>query len=75
MDLGLKGKIALVTASSTGLGFATALQLAQEGAKVVLCSRSQERVDAAAASLQKLVPETAVLKTAVVAKLMLATFP
>jgi 3-oxoacyl-[acyl-carrier protein] reductase len=39
MDLGLDGKVALVTASSKGLGRASALALSQEGAKVVLCAR------------------------------------
>jgi 3-oxoacyl-[acyl-carrier protein] reductase len=42
MDLGLKNLVALVTASSKGLGRATAMQLAREGAKVVLCARGQE---------------------------------
>ena len=42
MDLGLEGKVALVTASSKGLGRASALALSQEGAKVVLCARDEE---------------------------------
>ena len=45
MDLGLTGRVALVTASSKGLGRATAQALSQEGAKVVMCARNQE-VDA-----------------------------
>lgn len=52
MDLGLKDKIALVAASSTGLGFAAALELAREGAKVAICSRSQEKLDEAVARLR-----------------------
>ena len=48
MDLGLKGKRAVVGGSSQGLGFAAALELAREGARVVLNSRSQEAADAAA---------------------------
>ena len=40
MDLGLSKKVALVAASSTGLGYATARQLAREGASVAICSRS-----------------------------------
>lgn len=51
MDLGLKGKVALVAASSGGLGYATALQLAKEGAKVMLTSRSEERLASAAANI------------------------
>ena len=42
MDLGLKDVVALVTASSKGLGRATAVQLAREGAKVVISARGQE---------------------------------
>ncbi len=40
MDLGLKNKIAFVTASSQGLGKAVALELAKEGAHVVICGRN-----------------------------------
>ena len=53
MDLGLKGKVALVTGASSGLGYATALVLAQEGAKVVMSSRSQAKLDEAAAQIQQ----------------------
>jgi len=48
MDLGLKGKIALVTGASRGLGFATVSTLAREGCRVAVNSRSQENADAAA---------------------------
>ena len=40
MDLGLTGKVAVVTGATKGLGFATATILAQEGAKVVICGRT-----------------------------------
>ena len=40
MDLGLKGKVALVAGASRGLGAATARELAREGATVVMCGRS-----------------------------------
>ena len=39
MDLGLKGRVAIVAASSRGLGKACAKELAREGAKVVICAR------------------------------------
>src|SRR5689334_14035734 len=48
MKLGLEGKVALVTAASKGLGFASALGLAAEGAKVAICSRSEEGITTAA---------------------------
>jgi 3-oxoacyl-[acyl-carrier protein] reductase len=46
MDLGLKDLVALVTASSKGLGRATALQLAREGARVVICARGTDALHA-----------------------------
>ena len=39
MELGLTGKVAAVTGGSEGIGRATVLRLAQEGAKVALCAR------------------------------------
>jgi 3-oxoacyl-[acyl-carrier protein] reductase len=54
MDLGLKNKTALVTGASRGLGFAVALGLAQEGCRVVVNSRSQERADNAAQRINTL---------------------
>ncbi len=47
MDLGLKGRVALVLASSQGLGKASALSLAGEGAHVVICARRKEPLLAA----------------------------
>src|SRR5689334_21760382 len=47
MDLGLKGRKALVTGSTAGIGFATALALAREGAHVVVNGRTEARVHAA----------------------------
>ncbi len=41
MDLGLRGKVALVTAASKGMGRACALGLAAEGARVVMCARNE----------------------------------
>ena len=46
MDLGISGRVALVTASSKGLGRASALALADEGCKVVVCARGEEALRA-----------------------------
>lgn len=48
MELGLSNRVAAIAASSQGLGFATALELAREGAVVSICSRDRGRIDAAA---------------------------
>lgn len=48
MDLGLNGKIALVAASSKGLGKAVATRLAREGARLVMCARGREDLEATA---------------------------
>ena len=52
MDLGLNGKVALVTASSKGLGKASALALAREGARVTICARTEADLEAAAEEIQ-----------------------
>jgi len=56
MDLGLKGKRALVTGSTAGIGFAVAESLAREGARVIVNGRTSGRVDEALAKLRKSVP-------------------
>jgi 3-oxoacyl-[acyl-carrier protein] reductase len=53
MELGLKGKRAIVMAASRGLGYASALGLAREGCKLIVCSRDQARIEAAAAAIKK----------------------
>lgn len=53
MELGLKGKIAVVTGGSDGIGRATALRLAREGADVAVCARRQAPLDQTAAELRK----------------------
>ena len=52
MDLGLSGKVALVAAASKGLGKASALALAREGARVTVCARTQADLDAAAREIE-----------------------
>jgi 3-oxoacyl-[acyl-carrier protein] reductase len=47
MDLGIRGKKAIVVASSKGIGRAVALRLAMEGLDVTICSRSRESLEAA----------------------------
>jgi 3-oxoacyl-[acyl-carrier protein] reductase len=51
MDLGLDGKVALVTGASKGLGRAIAAELVAEGARVAIASHSRERIEAAAAAI------------------------
>jgi 3-oxoacyl-[acyl-carrier protein] reductase len=53
MDLGIKGKVAMVAAASQGLGFAIAKSLAAEGALVSIAARKQEAICAAAARMQE----------------------
>src|SRR6516162_2944529 len=53
MDLGLRGKVALVAAASKGLGRATAEELAAEGAKLAICSRDEEAIEAVGGEIAK----------------------
>lgn len=55
MDLGLRNKVALVAGSSRGLGYATAMLFAQEGAKVAINGRDESRLEDAR---QKIVAQT-----------------
>jgi 3-oxoacyl-[acyl-carrier protein] reductase len=52
MELGLDGRVALVMGASKGLGRGVAEALAREGAQVAIASRSRERIEAAAASIE-----------------------
>lgn len=52
MDLGIKGKVALVAAASQGLGRATAEELAAEGASLILCARTNETLQQACAEIR-----------------------
>jgi len=47
MELGLKNKVAFVAASSQGLGKSVALELAQEGANIIICGRNKENLEKA----------------------------
>src|SRR6185437_4067737 len=53
MDLGLDGKVALVAASSKGLGRASALVLAREGVRVTICARTDADLKAAAGIIRQ----------------------
>ena len=53
MDLGLKQRVALVAASSQGLGKAVAMGLAKEGARLALCARTESTLTAAAGEIRR----------------------
>lgn len=51
MDLGIKGKIAVVTGGGTGIGNAIARTFHDEGATVIINGRSRDKIEAAAAAI------------------------
>ncbi|QKG26624.1 SDR family NAD(P)-dependent oxidoreductase [Actinomadura verrucosospora] len=56
MDLGLTGRVAMVAAATSGLGLAAARELAAAGADVAICGRDPDRLDRAAAEIDKAGP-------------------
>jgi NAD(P)-dependent dehydrogenase (short-subunit alcohol dehydrogenase family) len=60
MDLQLKGKLALVTGSTVGIGFAIAEGLAREGATVIVNGRSEARAAKAVENIREKIPEAKV---------------
>ncbi len=52
-QLGFTGRVAIVTGGATGIGYATAMQLAKLGASVVICSRTVDELEAAAARIAR----------------------
>ncbi len=53
MNLGLEGKVAMVAAASKGLGKAVAMGLAREGARVSICARQEDTLQAAASEIRE----------------------
>jgi 3-oxoacyl-[acyl-carrier protein] reductase len=53
VDLGLKGRVAIVAAASKGLGLAVAQEFAREGTDVAICSRNSAELEKAAATIEK----------------------
>ena len=64
MDLGIESRVAMVAAGSKGLGLATGIALAKEGAKVSICARGKEGLDAAAAEIVRAAPNAQVAAVA-----------
>ena len=63
MDLGIAGKTAVVSASSAGLGYATAAALAEAGCKTVISGRTEERLTKAAKTIPNSIPILADVST------------
>ncbi|MBV9575791.1 MAG: SDR family oxidoreductase [Gammaproteobacteria bacterium] len=61
MDLGLKNKVVIISGASQGLGYASALSFAREGAKIAICSRKKDRIELAAAKIKAEIPSADIL--------------
>lgn len=68
MELGLKGKVAIVTGSSKGIGLYTAIQLVKEGAQVTICARGEEQLQDAASLIKKETGEEVLIVSADITK-------
>lgn len=68
MDIGIRGKRALVTGASSGLGLASAMALAAEGVEVAINSRSRERLEEAARKIKEQTGVTATIAAGDIAK-------
>jgi NAD(P)-dependent dehydrogenase (short-subunit alcohol dehydrogenase family) len=80
MDLKLTGKLALVSGSTAGIGYAIAEVLAAEGARVIVNGRTQTGVDTAVASIRKTTNKEAIgfagdLGSAAVAEMLVGKYP
>ncbi len=53
MELGLQGKVAVITGGTSGIGLAAALEFAREGSQVAICGKNESKVAAAAATFQR----------------------
>src|SRR4029077_4122217 len=53
METGLRGRVAIVAASSQGIGRATAAALAAEGCRVAMCARSRQTLEASTQEIRK----------------------
>ena len=73
MELGLKGKVVLVTGGSKGIGLACVQAFAAEGARIAICSRSRDNIDKATAELKDAFGVVADLVDAVAAARMVDT--